>query len=51
MGGQSFTGCGSIWLEHSVWDREVAGSSPVTLIEYVLGYSACFLETLFVVKL
>lgn len=24
------TGCGSAWLEHLIWDQEVAGSNPVT---------------------
>ena len=27
------TGCGSVWLEHLVWDQGVAGSNPVTPIE------------------
>ena len=26
------TGCGSVWLEHLVWDQGVAGSNPVTPI-------------------
>lgn len=26
------TGCGSAWLEHLIWDQEVAGSNPVTQI-------------------
>ena len=26
-------GCGSVWLERSLWEREVAGSNPVTPIE------------------
>ena len=25
----NITGCSSVWLERSVWDREVAGSNPV----------------------
>ena len=24
------SGCGSVWLEHLVWDQGVAGSNPVT---------------------
>ena len=24
------TRCGSVWLEHLVWDQGVAGSNPVT---------------------
>ena len=24
------SGCSSAWLEHLVWDQEVAGSNPVT---------------------
>ena len=27
------SGCGSVWLEHLVWDQGVAGSNPVTPIE------------------
>ena len=29
-----FSGCGSVWLERLVWDQEVAGSNPVTPINY-----------------
>ena len=25
-------GCGSVWLEHLIWDQEAAGSNPVTQI-------------------
>ena len=28
------SGCGSAWLERLVWDQEVAGSNPVTPIEF-----------------
>ena len=27
---ESATRCGSVWLEHLVWDQGVAGSNPVT---------------------
>ena len=27
---QYLSGCGSVWLEHLVWDQGVAGSNPVT---------------------
>ena len=27
-----FTGCSSVWLECLVWNQEVVGSSPTTLI-------------------
>ncbi len=30
MDGIAFSGCGSAWLEHLVWDQGVAGSNPVT---------------------
>ena len=26
--------CGSVWLEHLVWDQGVAGSNPVTSIQF-----------------
>ena len=29
---QILSGCGSVWLEHLVWDQGVAGSNPVTPI-------------------
>ena len=31
------TGCGSAWLEHLIWDQEVAGSNPVTQMKVVRG--------------
>ena len=31
---KTITGCGSAWLERLVWDQEVAGSNPVTPIDY-----------------
>ena len=40
------TGCGSAWLEHLVWDQEVAGSNPVTpteilnFIKFICGCSS-----------
>ena len=30
----SISGCGSVWLERLVWDQEVAGSNPVTPIDF-----------------
>ena len=29
------TRCGSVWLEHLVWDQGVAGSNPVTSINFI----------------
>lgn len=31
------TGCSSAWLEHLVWDQDVAGSNPVTPIFALSG--------------
>ncbi len=35
--GSLLSGCGSVWLEHLVWDQGVAGSNPVTPIIYILS--------------
>ena len=33
----SVTWCGSAWLEHLIWDQEVAGSNPVAQMKVVRG--------------